>query len=92
MQLIRRNLIETFSVIFTILVPENSPDSGVTHQEISIIRQAIHTGTKDGRAFVVGISKGRTNRIKSGVMLVMTQFVYDRPSWCEEEMREIDYE
>jgi hypothetical protein len=90
MQLLRRNLIDTFSVIFTILVPEDSSDHELTHKEIANIHQVIRGGTKGENFYIMGISKGRTNRIKSGVMLVMTQFVYDRPPWCEEKMREID--
>jgi hypothetical protein len=74
------------------LVPEDSPDNEITHQEISTIHQAVRAGTKGEEVDVAGISKGRTDRIKSGVMLVMTRFVYDRPPWCEEDMREFDHE
>ena len=90
MQLLRRDLIDTFSVIFTILVPEDSPDRELTHKEIANIYQIIKPLPNSRDVNIVGISKGRTNRIKSGVMLVMTQFVYDRPPWCEEEMRKIE--
>lgn len=89
MQLLRRNLIDTFNVIFTILVPEDSSDHELTHKEIANIHQVIRDGTKGDNFYITGISKGRTNRIKSGVMLVLTQFVYDCPPWCEEKMRDI---
>ena len=90
MQLLRQDLIDTFNVIFTILVPENSPDLEITHQEIANIHQTIKPLENRTDVWIMGISKGRTNRIKSGVMLVLTQFVYDRPPWCEEKMRELD--
>ena len=90
MQLLRQDLIDTFNVIFTILVPENSPDFEITHQEIANIHQTIKPLQNRTDVWIMGISKGRTNRIKSGVMLVLTQFVYDRPPWREEKMRELD--
>ena len=90
MQLLRQDLIDTFNVIFTILVPENSPDLEITHQEIANIHQTIKPLENCTDVWIMGISKGRTNRIKSGVMLVLTQFVYDRPPWREEKMRELD--
>ena len=90
MQLIRQDLIGLYNVILTILVPFDAPDEEITHQEIANIHQVIRGGTKGENFYIMGISKGRTNRIKSGVMLVLTQFVYDRPPWREEKMREID--
>ena len=90
MQLVRQDLIGLYNVILTILVPIDAPDEEITHQEIANIHQVIRGGTKGENFYIVGISKGRTNRIKSGVMLVMTQFVYDRPPWREEKMREFD--
>ena len=69
---------------------EDSPDRELTHKEIANIYQIIKPLPNNRDVNIVGISKGRTNRIKSGVMLVMTQFVYDRPPWCEEEMRKIE--
>jgi hypothetical protein len=90
MQLIRQNLIGTFNVIFTILVPMDSPDEEITHQEVANIHQVVKGGVKGDNAYIMGISKGRTNRIKSGVMLVLTQFVHDCPPWREEKMREFD--
>ena len=90
MQLIRQDLIGLYNVILTILVPIDAPDEEITHQEIANIHQVIRDGTKGENFYIMGISKGRTNRIKSGAMLVLTQFVYDRPPWCEEKMREFD--
>ena len=90
MQLIRQDLIGLYNVILTILVPIDAPDEEITHQEIANIHQVIRGGTKGENFYIMGISKGRTNRIKSGIMLVMTQFVYDRPPWREEKMREFD--
>ena len=87
-QLKRQGLLSTYDVMFTILVPMNSRDTELTHREISLIHQLLREYTDDDRAWLTGISKGRTSRIKSGVMVVLTLFIYDCMPGVEDKMKE----